>query len=201
MNEQIASILKSKIEHLNFVDKIAGMVRPMIIDMQDKDNKLIKKLLPIASDITAEQCRGGRYNDLIPNSKYKSILYFEDNGTSFSYKAKNRAYFSSKLSLVCWLNLKKLQDCDVTVISPQVILMIIAAWPEFPFEYGIYREISIKSISENVKNSGIFNKYSYDESLNQYLLWPYDYFSLQISVEYWIGLNCINDITITECTC
>jgi hypothetical protein len=201
MNEKIANILRTRIQNLNFVDKISGMVHSITMDILDKDNKSVKKVFPVSTDITADQCKTGRYQDLVPNSKYNSIIYFEDGGTGLSYKAKNRAYFSSKLILVCWLNLKKLQECNINVISDQCILAIVAQMPEFPISDGIYREINIKAISETVKSSSIFGKYSYDETINQYLLWPFDYFSLQFNIEFWVNLSCVEQLNISECTC
>lgn len=196
MNEKIAFILKSQIEGLNFVDKIAGMVRPMTITKEK-----VRKTFPVSCDVTADECVKGAYQDLIPDSKYKSILYFEDQGTNFEYREKNRVYFTSRLNLVCWLNLKKLAECGLCVISPQVILMILANLPEFPVQSDIYREIRIKVTSEVPKNAGIFGRYSYDETIAQYLLAPFDYFCLQITVQFWVDIDCVNDLILTECTC
>lgn len=200
MNEKLANVLKTNIEGLNFIDKIAGLVKPMTITKVENGAK-VKKTFPVACDVTADQCVKGNYQELIPNSKYKSIAYFEDLGSAIEYKDRNRVKFTSRLNLVCWLNLKKLAECGLCVISPQVILMLMANLPEFPVNDDIYRDIRITAVSETPKSNTIFSRYTYDELISQYLLSPYDYFCLQITVQFWVNLDCVNDLILTECTC
>ena len=56
MNEQIANILKTQIDSLNFVDKIAGMVRPMTITKEK-----VKKIFPVSCDVTVDECVKGAF--------------------------------------------------------------------------------------------------------------------------------------------
>lgn len=196
MNEQIAYVLKSQLDGLNFVDKIAGLVRPMTLNLNGQ-----KKVFPVACDVSTDACVKGAYQELIPNSKYKSILYFEDLGLTMEYREKRRVYFSSRMNLVCWLNIKRLAECGLCVISPQVLLMVLANLPEFPISSDIYREIWIKAYSEVPKSVAIFSRYTYDETIAQYLLSPFDYFCLQMLIQFWVDLDCVKDISVKECTC
>ena len=66
MNEKIASILKSKIETLSFVDKIAGLVRPVRIEVMGPNETKIQKTYPIASEVSSDQCP----------QKYRQMYFF-----------------------------------------------------------------------------------------------------------------------------
>lgn len=201
MNEKIANILKTRIEGLDFVDKIAGLTKPITINVTGPENKLVPKVLPISCDITADQCIKGRYQDLIPQSKYASIIYFEDQGTTMVYKEKRWVAFNSRLNLVCWMNLQKLAESSVCTTSAQVLLSILNTLPEFPIGDDIYREITIRSISEAIKSNAIFSKYTYDEKTTQYLMYPFDYFMLNLSVDYKINLACVEQFERTGHDC
>jgi hypothetical protein len=201
MNELIANILKTKIESLSFVDKIAGLVKPVIITMQNGEG-ILRKTFPISSDITYNQCiENKRYQDLIPNSKYRSIIYFEDNGTSFNYLSKGWIGFNSKLLLIGWFNLSKLKECNITTNSNEFILYIISSFPRVPFNSDPFLGINIIPTTEPIKNNSIFSKYSYDENFTQYLLYPYDYFAINIDITYKANLDCLTDISLSTCTC
>ncbi len=199
MNEKIANIIKTNIEGLAFVDKIAGLVRPMRFEIVNPDGSKIIKVLPVSCDITAEQCTNGNYLDLVPDAKYMSIIYFEDNGTTLMAKNDNWTYFNSRLTLVAWLNLKKI-NCECTD-SYNIILSMLAILPEFPIQSDIIREIRIVAVSEVPKTPSIFGKYTYNEITSQYLVYPYDYFALNISVDYRIKLDCISPLELNPCDC
>lgn len=200
MNEKIANILKTQIESLPFVEKIAGLVRPVKLQVPGKDNTLTLKTFPIATDISNEQCISGQYKDLVPNSKYRSVLYFEDNGCTLTYREKRWVGFNSRLTLVGWLNLELLMECGNYTGSTEVILSILEALPENTINSDIYREIRITALSEIPKSNAIFSRYTYDELTTQYLLYPYDFFALNMSVDFKINLACVEQFELGSCT-
>ena len=108
MNQAIASILKSRIADLDFVDKIAGLVATQYMNVTNEAGVKVQKSYPVACCTTADDCITGAYNDLAPDSKYKSVIYFEDRGVTFERYASNWKYYRSNLRLVAWLNVKKI---------------------------------------------------------------------------------------------
>lgn len=199
MNERVANIIKTNIEHLSFVEKIAGLVRTMKMEVLGADNQKTIKFFPVACDVTADECIKGKYQDLIPDSKYKSIIYFEDGGTRLQYKKNNWVGFTSNLSLICWLNLKKI-GCNCTY-STAAILSILADLPEMPVDDTILKQVRIIATSERPKSNAIFSRYTYDEKINQYLLNPYDYFALDLTIEYMVNLGCVEQLIAEACIC
>lgn len=196
MNEKIANILKGKLEDLDFIGKIAGLTRPVMINVLGAENEKVQKIFPISCDVTLDECKTGRYQDLVPDSKYPSIIYFEDGGTSISKEAGNWARFDSRLNLICWMNLKKLGECSACTTSTAVLLSILSHLPEFPINDDNYypiRDVRITGVSEAIKSNGIFSRYTYDEKVTQYLLYPFDFFMLNISVNYRVNLHCVTE--------
>lgn len=199
MNENIASILKDRIKDLPFIDKIAGLVRPVRVEVLDDKNAKQLKTYPIASDIDVNAITQDKYRSLVPNSKFKSIIYFEDSGTTLAYRDRDRVGFVGRVILVGWLNLPKLLDCEFKTGSTQAILSIISKLPGDHFSDGVYREMRITAVNEIPKSNAIFSRYTYDEIKNQYLMYPFDYFALNIQVEYWINIKCIDDFNLGLC--
>lgn len=202
MNEKIANILKDKIKDLPFIDKIAGLVRAQRVEIIGDNNAKTMKTYPIASDIDVKAITQDKYRSLVPNSKFSSIIYFEDSGTTLAYRNGDRVGFIGRMVLVGWLNLPKLLDCEFKTGSTQAILSIISKLPGDYFSDGIYQAIRITAVNEIPKSNAIFSKYSYDEIKNQYLMYPFDYFALNIQVEYWINVKCIDEFNLGSCkTC
>lgn len=200
MNTDIANILKGYIETLPFAGKVGGLVKPITYTSQT-DKGVIKKTIPVDCGVTHANCLKGRYTDLMPDSKYNSVMYFEDGGVRPSDNSARDFSFESNLKLVCWLNLKKLgkTGCSNTALA---IATILNTLPTRTFNNGVYSRIFIAVTGEEIKSPQIFSKYTYDEEKTQYLMYPYDYFALNISVRFSISKSCITNWTNgAETTC
>ena len=96
-----------------------------------------RKTYPVSCNTTAEDCKNGLYNDLTPNSKYKTVIYFEDGGVSFNLRQGDFICYTSNLKLVCWINvpLYKADWCESGIpctVSMEIIKKILCALPEHP---------------------------------------------------------------------
>jgi hypothetical protein len=195
MNQAIADIIRHHIENLDFVDKIAGLTAVTYFDMRDKDNNLVQKSFPIACCVSGEEClKEGAYNDLMPNSQYKTVIYFEDMGVSFVRSESNWKYYTSNLRLVCWINVAKilLDDCKTgkaCTMSAHIIAEIIRALPQFPSYHSPFSHVYSEVVNQEVRSNSIFSQYTYDEKHIQYLMYPFDYFALDIQTQFAICLK------------
>lgn len=196
MNQAIASIIKGRIEDLDFVDKIAGLVSTQYMTIDG-----VQKAYPIACCVTADDCKEGSYNDLTPNSQYKSVIYFEDGGVSFDRYAGNFKYYTSRLRLVCWLNVKLIlgDECDASqcTYSSHAVADIIRHLPAFPIHFAPFVRVYAEITNQIIRDNSIFSKYTYNELQKQYLMSPYDYFALDISTTFAICLP--GDDVYTSC--
>lgn len=201
MNKEIADIILAKISGLEWIDKYAGIVRTVVIHQPNANGTgTIKKSFPVACDVTDSECvKSGTYKDLIPDSKYKSVLYFEDMGINVIGSDSRYIDCQSNIKLVCWLNGKKLgyDGCGISSIAVMSLLKIFAQLFN-PFNDGNMVKVKINAINEAPKDPAIFSKYSYDEATTQYLMKPNDYFALNLRVDFSIPFNCITDFEILE---
>lgn len=205
MNGAIADIILSKISSLSFIDKTAGVVRPLVkidvMENEDGTGTVIRKIFPVACNVTAAQCEEQElYTDLVPDSKYRSIIYFEDGGSTYVGRNGETLNFVSKLRLVCWYNLQHFDTAQCS-IDGQLIASIIGALPHNFFNDGDYQRLLLTVASVPTKQSGIFSFYSYSEETNQYLLYPYDYFAIDFNVSFAINKNCISTIQLKTPSC
>jgi len=194
MNQAVASIIKSNIEGLDFVDKIAGLTSVALMTVTDEAGNKVEKRLPIACCTTVEDCKCGAYNDLCPDSKYKSVLYFEDQGVSFLKYEGNFKWYQSNLRLVCWLNVALIDanccaDGIACTLSSKVIAQIIRAMPTHPEDHSPMMRLYSEITDQIVRSSAIFGQYTYNEKQTQYLMYPYDYFALNIRTTFAICLK------------
>lgn len=201
MNQTVANILKDYLEDCDcdFVDKIAGLVQTVHLNISNQDGTKTEKTFPVSCNFTAEDCKQGLYNDLTPDSKYKTVIYFEDGGVSFNERKGNFVYYTSTLKLVCWINtiLYKADWCGQGVpctVGAEIIKKIICCFPSQPVTITPYVRFLPTIVSEDIRSNSIFSKYTYNELQTQYLLYPYDFFALNIRTEFGI---CTEDC---ECT-
>jgi hypothetical protein len=204
MNQAVADIIKSHIEGLDFVDKIAGLTAVTTFDIRGPDNTVVQKSFPVACCVTADDCKEGAYNDLMPNSDYKTVIYFEDGGISFEKYERGHKYYRSTLTLVCWINIEKITEsgyCKSEVpctYSAHIIADIIRHLPLFPENHAPFDQVYSEITSQVVRSPAIFSKYTYDEKHSQYLMAPYDYFALEISTTFSV---CLNSRDVYDATC
>ena len=201
MNQAIANIIKTQIEDLDFIDKIAGLVATQYVNITDENGNKVQKRYPVACCVTADDCKQGAYNDLAPDSKYKSVLYFEDRGVSFEKYESNWKYYQSNLRLVGWLNIKKIlgENCDSSLCTyaAHAIADIIRHLPTHPQNIAPFDFVYSEVMSQAVRSNSIFSPYTYNELQVQYLMAPYDYFALDIQTSFAI---CIEGRTVyTPC--
>lgn len=188
MNQAIANILKGFIEDRSFVDKIAGLVSTQYMTIEG-----VEKSYPVACCVP-DDCKVGSYNDLTPDSAHKTVIYFEDGGVSFVRAQGNFRHYKSRLRLVCWINVAKLNEDICYTDSPctastNILLEIIRAIPNFPANYSPFLQVRFEVISQVVRDNGIFSKYTYNEKQTQYLMSPYDYFALEIETDFAICIE------------
>jgi hypothetical protein len=202
MNKDLADYLKGFIEPLPFADRVAGLVQPLTIVNEGPDNKPIKKTYPIACGVTAKDClNNGKYQHLLPDDRLKSLFYFEDLGIQSEGKENGGFKFTAKLRLVGWMNLKKLgkTDCSYSALA---IASILNAFPTGYQNNTPYTRIQVEVTGQEPKLPAIFSKYSLDEEKTQFLLYPFDYFALQIAVSYVIPKSCLSALTVdNELSC
>lgn len=207
MNKELAKALRQIIESnggLNFVEKMFGTVQT-VEKTEEASGTFIKKRFPVATEHISENCLIRNEEIASPDSSLRGILYFEDNGTAKSNKilSGNQLRFDSRLRLVCWINRNKVKADAYIEISGLLIADILnkLSVDRIISEVGFFRNLKTEVVSIPPQNANIFSAYSYDESVNQYLRPPFEFFAIDLKITYSVNPNCIEEIEIIEKEC
>jgi hypothetical protein len=189
MNEIIANAIKYYLlaQGYEFIDKIGGLIRPISFDARNSENANDTITLPVSCDYSPETCNQEQLTEFVPDESYLSVIYFE--GNAINYRDLNSKYYegNTNLRLVCWLNMPKLGtiECNSSI---DIIQQIIS---EIPKTLTIANMINVRiSTGAIEKNNSIFSAYTYDEKATQYLMPPFDYFAININVQFWLARAC-----------
>lgn len=189
MNHKIANILKSYVEIVSWVDKIAGLTQVANIRLKEGESSS-EKSFPISCDIDPDSCKKGKYQDLAPDQSKKSVMFFEDRGgVTIEKHEGNRIFYQCQLRLVVWLNIRLIEDvtCDANAscgVSGDYVIDVIKRVPYHPFNSGGFYGIFIEPPEQVERSVGIFDRYTFNEPQTQYLMHPFDYFALDFTIHF-----------------
>ncbi|WP_179022054.1 hypothetical protein [Winogradskyella forsetii] len=203
MNAIIATILKDKLGDLSFIDKKAGLVHVAEkTSPTEIEGAFAVSKFPISNDVDFEQCfNSGCYKDLVPNSKNKGIIYFEDINCIPLEFASGKFFYRSKIRLVCWINNKLIQGNNCKSISHLLITQI-----RRQLEIGYFNQDNITRIFVRANNIvpneyKLFEKYNYPKDVLKYLMHPYEAFGIDFNVDFSISENCLPELIIESEVC
>ena len=204
MNFVIANKFKELIANLPFADVLAGLTKIHKVEIPNEGGQPFMEMYPIECSTTIEQCRNGDYIDLSPDSNKKSVMYFEDLGIQFVDKNVKEIVYQSRLRLIGWLNLRHFVNGGCSM-SAQVIANIFTVLP-FSQPINVAGDINLTKLRvisalELPKNADIFLRYSYKEEKTQFLMYPFDFFAIELTTEFTLPFSCIPDIEMTDPAC
>lgn len=201
MNKFLANILKTQLAGLPLIDKMAGMVQTVEYEdttydeTQTVPTKKVQKI-PVSADV--ELSVGQILADLIPDSSKKGILYFEDNGVTSLGKQGEFNRYRSKLRLVSWLNTKALTNDSKTIV-PALINHIISKLEVLnATNSGNFIRLAVIVDSMPRQDKNIFAQYSYDLYNTQYLMPPFDFFAIDLSIEFSMHPRCLDNMVLSN---
>lgn len=208
MNKEIAHELKAillKDGGVPFLDVIAGMVQ-LVTDKDEGENGLpVVKKYPVTDDTNiADNCQFSIERILTPDSRKKGLLYFEDYGISPVNKDNRGTFFyKSKLRMIVWLNRSRITGDRYSQITGAGITYLLDKLKagELYGNVGIYQRFRVNVESILPQDSAVFSKYTYDETDLQYLRPPFEFFAINLSVDFGVNKNCINEIEIKDKAC
>ena len=193
MTNDLGDIIIYKLQSLPWFDKYTSVVKILSYQSKNKQGNNVIKKMPVSCQTTAEDCTSGRYIDLCPNSDKKSVVFLKDKGTRFVSRNGDKYSWRSSLDLVVWLNLPKLgyEGCSYSGIA---ITGVLSKLPSVPFQItgSIYQRVSINLDGQLPNTSNPFAEYSFPEEITQYLMYPYEAFTLPISVDFMTNRACLD---------
>jgi len=189
----IADKIVLSLATLPFVDRITGVVKTL--KYYGPDKKVIS--IPVAFNTDPQACASSQLNDYVPDSKKTSIIYFEDQGTSFVDSSFGYDV-TSVLRLVCWFNHKKIgPQYNTSLIALNLLSHIPKKLGNFNNLIGVLIEVQ----RQEPNDGSAFSKYTYQEEISQYITYPYDYVSFIVQATYKVRTGCIDDLIPESMEC
>lgn len=203
MNHELAATMKGMISHFPFVDVLAGLVKTAETSTPNDDDGTVKRQkFPVAWDTNiGGNCHAGAERDLIPDSSRRSIIYFEDLGTNITRDGRNGDIaFAGTVRLVGWLNRNRLVGNPYQEVSAHIIAAIIGKLNMRYENLGIFKRLSVYATRVPPQDQNLFSRYTYDETVRQFLMPPYEAFGIDFASTYRVNPGCMADIDFTQYT-
>lgn len=198
MNKEISKVLRDRLREnggLPFVQKYAGLVQTVTDVNPTSDSTTEKRRYPVATEVVVNDVCHGNEEVMTPDSAMKGVLYFEDGGTQKTESEKGKFKYLSNLTLIVWINRQLITSniySEITGIAIQMILDKLGV-EKNPESEGMFSQIQVTLNRILPQEATLFSKYTYDETVTQYLRPPFEFFGLNLSVKYGINSNCIGD--------
>lgn len=201
MNKEISKVLRDRLIEdggLPFVEKYAGMVQTVVREVTTDESK-IKTRFPVSTETVINDACLPYEEVMTPDSSLKGILYFEDNGATTQGKVGHRFQFTSNLTLVCWINRAKVVSSiysEITAIAIQNIMQKMRV-DENPENVSMFTGLTVSVTRIAPQEATLFSKYTYEESVTQFLRPPFEFFGLGLQVKFSIDPDCVEPLTQT----
>ena len=189
-------ILTPQLVGLGWVENYGGVIQRIAFPIQNGDG-VNYKYMPIGCGLSFDDCnKNQRYTALSPDNKKKSVLYWEvlqgltDRGPDG--QQRHRRVLQGRARLVGWLNAAKLGKTQCNTAADAIKSIIPILYQDFkngslPTVFQNSR-VEFKLIGEQPKDAAIFSPYSYDKNIDGVLLYPYDFFALDVEITVFLSL-------------
>lgn len=189
---KVAEALKSQLEDnsdLPFVDKLGGLVKPLTFYNKVEDGTEAK-VMPVEVNALTRPCNTNDYNAFLPDTKYMSVIFFEDLGSEPKDEDTYYRYITSSLRIVCWYNLPKI-NADYTD-GELLTMAILEAIPDRIANTSELFQIQTTFAGLTPNTEDVFDAYDLNEAEHQYRQYPYDTAGINFLVDYAIGRDCVS---------
>lgn len=206
MINSIIHEIKPRLMDLKFIERYGGVVIPVteIVELEDRRERIT---FPVSCDIEGKQCyEQGNYYELAPNDQYRSVAYWELQGSVSRQTARrgsNYWQYTQRVRFVAWLNLDNLgiiKPCDIIA---NIVLNVINS-----VEKGVdvvegtpIQNVDFRFVSQPEKSMDIFRRYTYQDK-EALMLYPFDFFALDFDVTWMVRKDCVieeNEYIAIDC--
>lgn len=210
MNKALARVLRDKLLVLPFIDVACGLVQTVTttdsIPNSAQDMAVVTavtKKFPVATNVIPKNlCLNGVEFRAIPDSSYRSLLYFEEFGLSVGAKIHGQTSFTSKIRLVLWMNRKNLVGATYTDISGRCMSGIIDHLTgQNPENIDIFTRLRCEVSGILPQDASVFSRYTYSEADRQYLRPPFEFFAIDFTCKFCVPANCMDSINWNTKVC
>lgn len=168
--------LVTEIKTLNYIDRCFGVVYPLQKTTINKEGLKYLHTIPIYAN-NDKTCNNDDYVDCVPNSDYKSCIYFEASNEVISEESRGSQFITDvDVRMICWFNLA-LINANLTTgegLIRTLIHTILNA------NLSVSNVIEVKELL--YRKPEIFNSYTYNEPEKQFLIYPYEFGAVDFNI-------------------
>lgn len=221
MNDFIAILLMSKLLDIDYIEKFGGTVQTIQCTTKNARNEDDIYRIPVAkafhqfkddkkdaNENRIEILRCGLtkkiLEDFVPESKLSGMVYFQDNGISPDTSRRHTGlnFWISKLRLIGWFNQKKFRNQFDNEFRSQAMLEIIGKiTTRRPINQGVIKFLHVTVDNVPSTDASIFADYDFNESQNQFITAPYDFFAIDLNIAFGTPKNCLIQFTPEAIIC
>ncbi len=201
MNKELSLVLLSKLSGLTYLDHTSGLVQVFekTIPIDGDSQFTVKKRIPVTSFATNIECNTSMDQvAMIPDSRYATLLYFEDGGITATVAVRGGIGYESRLRIVCWMNTNMITGNSDMLLSSKAINDILEKLITGPFNSPPFTRIIVSVASIPAQDRSIFSPYDYSESETQYLMPPFEFFAIDLNIKFVIPFACSPGITVAQ---
>lgn len=192
MLREIIDVLESEITALEWVEVYGGLATRYPLNVEGSI-----RYLPIRCGLSMAVCmEQGKYAELHPDSKKKSLLFWEPLGRlDIQYEGKRTNLVRGSARLVVWLNLQALGHADQCSVAAQAaieLMGIIEGHRSINSGPLSGSNVTFRPVSLPTREPEIFGRYDFGES-TFYTMHPFDYFAIDVDFE---GAFCLSALTL-----
>ncbi len=187
--------LSPKIQALPFIERWGGIAYPMTNNFGTDTIKTF----PVSQSLTAAQCFDqGKYANLVPDDRYKSVAYLEGitspSQIAFTDAKKGVVRITQNAKLVVWLNLQKLGIDTTAEIGLLALAAVDALQEVYVIEYGGVRgRMDVTAANIRLDRNGAFGGYTYVDK-QALFMWPYGFFAVEFTAVINLPRRCLDPI-------
>jgi hypothetical protein len=187
---------------LPFIEVYGGLAQKLEYKENDQNNNPITKRMPVSYDvIDAAPCKGKEY-PVIPDNSRRGLCYFEDGGVSYIERKRNMLRFRAMVTLVVWTNRAKWAGNTYAEVSAACMASVIDRVSNAnPVNTEIFKTLVVTPGRVAPQDSAIFAKWTYDETVTQFLRPPFEFFSITFTCDFYISNDCISQLTKLDPIC
>jgi hypothetical protein len=205
MTAQIATFVKGKLQPvLPFIDKFGGLVAMLVYQEETADGGTVEKRFPVSHDTNAQDClANNNQREFVPDgSNYNGIAYLENQSLTVGGSTAGGTQYTASLRFVCWYNSEKItgvaaDDQLLTQLIDRIQRTLTASiWNSAPFS-----RIRVVLRDVLVRDRSIFGAFTYSEAETQYLMPPFDYFAVDMTINFVVPRACVPALTLNPAEC
>lgn len=204
MIKELCSVLKERLQFggdIPFIDIYAGLVQTTTYKNEDENGNPVTKKMPVSYHTNIDDCTTSPEKALTPDSTKKGIVYFEENGGASQTKrlAGGFTIWTAQLILVGWFNRNLITGDAYSEITSVAHAEIMAKLKKNDLN-APFTNIQVSDVRVR-QDPSIFTKYTYDETVLQFLRPPFEYLAIDLSVRFILKGNCLPELILTPKEC